>query len=290
MNSSIEISFKAKIKKIAEANGETPATIWQNLMLERFLVRLAQSQYRDHFILKGGLLLSKYLPIGRQTQDLDFCAKNLKNEEKILEDIFKHISLVRIDDGFDFRDIAIRPLEHPHMTYLGAQISMMGFFGKTRFKVEIDLGFGDCVNDIIQEIHLIKNLKEPLFEKSIRLRCYPREFIFAEKLETIIYRGKTNSRMKDFHDLYTMITEESWDLIELEQAVTMVFAHRKTPLNLPLLFQPDEIRTLERHWIPYHRGLNFKAIKQPLPTTLEELISCLNNWMKNKTNLTPNRS
>ena len=270
MNSSIELSFKAKIKKIAETSGETPATIWQNLMLERFLVRLSQSAYRDHFILKGGLLLSKYLPIGRQTQDLDFCAKNLKNEEKILEEIFKQIALTRIEDGFDFRDIAMRPLEHLHMSYLGAQISMLGFFGKTRFKVEIDLGFGDCVNDIIQEIPLIKNLKEPLFEKSIQLRCYPREFIFAEKLETIIYRGKTNSRMKDFHDLYTMTSEESWDLRNLEQAVMMVFSHRKTPLNLPLFFQPEEIKSLEMHWIPYQRGLNPKAIKQPLPVTLEE--------------------
>ncbi|HUD02125.1 MAG TPA: nucleotidyl transferase AbiEii/AbiGii toxin family protein, partial [Rhabdochlamydiaceae bacterium] len=140
MNSSIERSFKAKIQKIAEANSETPATIWQNLMLERFLVRLSRSDYRDHFILKGGLLLSKYLPIGRQTQDLDFCAKNLKNEEKLLKDIFKTIAFVQIDDGFDFRDVKIRPLEHPHMSYLGAQISMVGFWGKTRFKVEIDLG------------------------------------------------------------------------------------------------------------------------------------------------------
>jgi predicted nucleotidyltransferase component of viral defense system len=284
MNSSIERSFKAKIQKIAEANSETPATIWQNLMLERFLVRLSRSDYRDHFILKGGLLLSKYLPIGRQTQDLDFCAKNLKNEEKLLKDIFKTIAFVQIDDGFDFRDVKIRPLEHPHMSYLGAQISMVGFWGKTRFKVEIDLGFGDCVKDIIQEIPLIKNLTEPLFEKSIQLRCYPREFIFAEKLETIIYRGKRNSRMKDFHDLYTMISEESWDLHDIEQVITMVFSHRKTSVNLPLLFQPDEIKILEDHWTPYHRGLNLK-IKQALPTTLEELISSLNNWLSSKTNL-----
>ena len=91
--------------------------------------------------------------------------------------------------------------------------------------------------------------------------------------------------MKDFHDLYSMVSEESWDLHNLEQAISMVFAHRKTPLNLPLLFQPDEIKTLEIHWTPYHRGLNLKIVKQPFPTTLDELISTLNNWMRSKTNL-----
>jgi hypothetical protein len=91
--------------------------------------------------------------------------------------------------------------------------------------------------------------------------------------------------MKDFHDLYSMISEESWDLHNLEQAVLMVFSHRKTPLNLPLLFQPDEIKMLEVHWTPYHRGLNLKAIKQPLPASLEELISHLNNWLGSKTAL-----
>ena len=83
---------------------------------------------------------------------------------------------------------------------------MMAYFGKTRFKVAIDIGFGDIVNAVEYSIPLTAYSKGVLFESNVKLSCYPKEFIFAEKLETIIYRGSFNSRMKDFHDLYSMIS------------------------------------------------------------------------------------
>lgn len=48
------------------------------LLLERFLVRLAYSEFSEKFIFKGGLLLSKYLEIGRETRDLDFLIDKLE--------------------------------------------------------------------------------------------------------------------------------------------------------------------------------------------------------------------
>ncbi len=278
MTSSKEQALKAKILRIANDTGETAASIWQNLMLERFLARLAQSSFRDAFILKGGLLLSKYMPIGRQTQDLDFFAKNIKNEENLLRSAFEAITQQEIDDGFEFKNINVRPLIHPHMSYLGAQISLFGFFGKIRFKIEIDLGFGDIVQDIIQEIPLIKNCNVPLFEGSIHLRCYPKEFIFAEKLETIIYRGEKNSRMKDFHDIYSMIEkEDSLNKQRLKKAILAVFDHRKTVFDLSF-FQSKEIKMLETHWTHYFRGLNSKTFKT-LPSSFMDLINFLNIWI-----------
>lgn len=72
MITDLEKSFKAKLRTIAKEKNRDPADLWQTLTLERFLVRLARSQYRNQFILKGGILLSKYLEIGRETNDLDF--------------------------------------------------------------------------------------------------------------------------------------------------------------------------------------------------------------------------
>jgi predicted nucleotidyltransferase component of viral defense system len=202
MTSHLEQALKSKLRQIAKDAKQDPLAIWQNLFLERFLVRLARSPYQHHFVLKGGLLLSKYVQLGRETQDLDFFAKNLKHELSGLETMFKKIAQLDVGDGFEFKDITARPLPHPHMSYLGAHISMMAFFGKIRFKVTIDLGFGDKVKEIKQDLPLLRTSKGPLFENSISMNCYPKEFIFAEKLETVIYRGGANSRMKDFHDLY----------------------------------------------------------------------------------------
>jgi len=43
MNRSIELSFKAKVKKIAEERRITPGELWEIIALERFLVRVAES-------------------------------------------------------------------------------------------------------------------------------------------------------------------------------------------------------------------------------------------------------
>lgn len=84
------------------------------------------------------------------------------------------------------------------------------------------------------KISLVRNTKGPLFEQHVNLKCYPIEFIFAEKLETILYRGADNSRMKDFHDLYTLISTKQ--LLQQEptyKTIQAVFCHRKTPLKPP---------------------------------------------------------
>ena len=123
------------------------------------------------------------------------------------------------------------------MGFPGVEISMMAYFGRTRFKVAIDIGFGDIVEPIEYKIRLTNYSKGDLFEDSIELACYPKEFIFAEKLETIIHRGSFNSRMKDFHDIYSMISSSAPPSFKsLENVIRIVFEHRKTELLLPISF------------------------------------------------------
>ena len=57
-------------------------------------------------------------------------------------------------------------------------------------------------------MNLTATSKGPLFESKIQVCSYPKEFIFAEKLETVVYRDIGNTRMKDFHDLYSLISLE----------------------------------------------------------------------------------
>ncbi|MGH2612714.1 MAG: nucleotidyl transferase AbiEii/AbiGii toxin family protein [Rhabdochlamydiaceae bacterium] len=206
MTSDLEKSFKAKLRAIAKEKNRDPADLWQSLTLERFLVRLAHSKHREHFVLKGGILLSKYIEIGRETIDLNFLARKLSNEIAGLKDIFGEIASIDLKDGFVLQEIKVSELRHPHMGYSGAEVSMMAYFGKTRFKVAIDIGFGDIVDAVKYAIPLTASSKGALFESTVKLPCYSKEFIFAEKLETIIYRGSFNSRMKDFHDLYSLIS------------------------------------------------------------------------------------
>lgn len=186
MTADLEKSFKAKLRAIAKEKNRDPADLWQTLTLERFLVRLARSKYRDQFVLKGGILLSKYLEIGRETTDLDFLAKKISNQVSSLQVAFEEIAEIDLHDGFIFKEVKVGELTHPHMGYPGVGISMMAYFGRTRLKVAIDIGFGDIVESIMYKIRLTNYSKGDLFEDSVELACYPKEFIFAEKLETIL--------------------------------------------------------------------------------------------------------
>lgn len=285
MTADLEQSFKAKLRAIAKEKNRDPADLWQNLVLERFLVRLANSKYREHFVLKGGILLSKYIEIGRETSDLDFLAQRTSNEVQVLKVIFEEIAVIDLKDGFIFNEIKASKLTQPHMGYPGAKMSMIAHFGRTRFKVAIDIGFGDIVTAIEYSIPLIAYSKGVLFESDVKLSCYPKEFIFAEKLETILYRGSFNSRMKDFHDLYSMISlSRSQEFHNLERVVRSVFQHRETYLTLPITYAKEEMTRMQSFWNEYLKNLRSENAHN-LPTSIVQVIATINDWLKLNTGL-----
>ena len=49
------MSLKAKIRNLARKKNMSAQVVLQNYMFERFLERLSKSEYRDKFILKGGM-------------------------------------------------------------------------------------------------------------------------------------------------------------------------------------------------------------------------------------------
>ena len=285
MTSGLEKSFKAKLRVIAKEKNRDPADLWQNLTLERFLVRLANSQYHKHFVLKGGILLSKYVEIGRETNDLDFLAQKVSNGVVGLKAIFEEIASIDIVDGFAFQEVKANELIHPHMGYPGVEISMIAYFGKIRFKVAIDIGFGDIVDAVEYSIPLTTYSKGVLFESNVKLSCYPKEFIFAEKLETIVYRGSFNSRMKDFHDLYSMISSSHLSsFYNLEGVIRSVFAHRETLLSLPITYTEDEMVQVQNFWNDYLKNLRVEN-SQNLPIIIAQVLATINDWLQLNTGL-----
>lgn len=265
------------MRAIAIDKNRDPADLWQILMLERFLVRLAHSPYRNHFVLKGAILLSKYIEIGRETRDLDFSAQKISNELEKLTKVFEEITSIDLRDGFSFREVQVGQLIHPHMNYSGVKALMMAYFGKVRSRVTIDVGFGDIVQPVEQSIPLIHSAKGALFESTVQLSCYPKEFIFAEKLETLVYRKYSNSRMKDFHDLHSLISiSESQPFTNLNQIIHAVFTHRQTPFSLPIAFEEEGIAQLQKLWSAYLKNLR----TQNLPQNVSEVLLKINNWLR----------
>ncbi len=119
--------------------------------------------------MKGGIFRSTYIEIGRETNDLDFLARNMSNEIVELKNLFEEIVNIDLKDGFSFQEIKVSALTHPHIGYPRAEISMIAYFGRTRFKVAIDIGFGDVVNTIEYTIFLTTCSKGALFEGNMKL-------------------------------------------------------------------------------------------------------------------------
>lgn len=281
MKSAIEQSIKEKIKVLAKERETVFAELWRNLILERFLIRLARSSFRTKFILKGGTLLAKYLPLGRETQDLDFFIRQISNTEQSLKTVLQAICDIDAHDSFVFEVTKIKILDHVHMAYTGAEVSLLAKFGATRTIMRMDLGFGDRVEPIEYPIDLTASSKAPLFESKISLHCYPKEFIFAEKLETAVFRGASNTRMKDFHDLYSLVHLGDLDDSLAEKAIQLVFHHRTTPLKkLPIAFDRAAFETLEKSWNLYRRKLKTKKSSLAVPESIKDVVLSINRWLK----------
>jgi predicted nucleotidyltransferase component of viral defense system len=282
MTSAFEQSFKKRLQMIAKERNRTPAEVWQNVIHERFLARLCRSSHRDHFILKGGVLLAKHIDIGRETKDLDFSVRNIESEINQLDRVMNGIVSLDLGDGFTFRDIQTETLEHFHMEYTGARIKMQACLGKARLPLFIDLGFGDLVPIKEEKIMLLASKKGALFEENVHLPCYPIEFIFAEKLETIVFRGRENSRMKDYHDLYSMTRKSvSLNKSEVTQAIDAIFQHRRTPLAIPIRFDAPALSSLQHYW---HRYRQTAMVPDQLPTSIDHVIEAINKWLESKRN------
>ena len=72
-----------------------------------------------------------------------------------------------------------------------------------------------------------------LFEdRTLRLMTYPIETIIAEKYQTVIERGILNSRMKDYYDLYYLLTNKYYNSDTLKEAIQKTFSKRNTDLSI----------------------------------------------------------
>ena len=281
MKSAIEQSIKEKIKALAKERETTFTELWRNLILERFLTRLAKSSFKEKFILKGGTLLAKYIHLGRETQDLDFFIQKLSNSEQSLRTVLQAICKVDADDCFSFEVTKIKILDHSQLAYTGAEITLQALFGATKTVIRMDLGFGDRVHPIEHLIDLTATSKGPFFENKISLHCYPKEFIFAEKLETIVFRGGSNTRMKDFHDLYSLVRLNVLDGSLAKKAVELVFHHRKTSLKkLPATFGKDAFEEMEKNWSSYRKKIKGKKDVLKLPESIENVVLAVNQWLE----------
>jgi hypothetical protein len=143
--------------------------------------------------------------------------------------------------------------------------------------MHIDFGVGDTVTPQNITMHLVHDEAKPLFEKEIELWAYPIEVILAEKLQTVIARGAQNSRMKDYHDLLTLLRSGELNASKSKSAVKTTFEHRNTSLG-PIIFNREEITILQGQWLNYRRKMK-PEVGGLHPNSIDQAISEINKLL-----------
>lgn len=93
-------SLKAKISKLVAKTNISNKYIIQTFMFEALLKRISVSEYKDKFIIKGGLLLSSIFGVNlRSTMDLDTTIKGLPLNMQTIENVFNKIISIDLADN-----------------------------------------------------------------------------------------------------------------------------------------------------------------------------------------------
>lgn len=198
--------------------------------LERLLYRLSQSDYRLQFVLKGALLFNLWSEHpSRATRDVDLLGFGENSPGRITE-IFRELcALPVVEDGLLFASETVSSARiKPDQEYEGVRITLIAYLSGTRTKVDIqiDVGFGDAVTPapLLMEFPPLLNLPAP------QLLSYPRETVVAEKFQAMVLLGMSNTRMKDFYDLWRLATDFDFDGAVLGAALKATFDRRRTKL------------------------------------------------------------
>ena len=225
----VSASVLARLKNISEKENIDFNFLLLRYVQERFLFRLAVSDYANRFVLKGGLLLLAYsVQKARPTKDIDFLGVNVSNDRKELERIVREISSVTLSDGITFAGDSIDSEEiKDEADYSGVRIKPTAEIGAARNKIRIDFGFGD----IVTPPPLLMNYPTLLGKEHVKVLAYSKETIVAEKFEAIVKLSIFNSRMKDFFDLVFLTREFDFNGQLLQSAIRNTFRQRQTSLE-----------------------------------------------------------
>lgn len=198
MNTSKQL--KDLINNKAKQYNLNPQILLTRFFMERFLERISLSKYKKNFVLKGGILISSMVGVDfRMTKDMDLTIKNLPLNEIFIKNALEEISKIKIDDGTIFEIIDVLSIRE-EFEYSGFRARLKCQIDRTQNIIQIDITTGDVItpSEVVYSYDLL------IEKRKIDITCYPIETILAEKIESILSKNITTTRMKDFYDCYML--------------------------------------------------------------------------------------
>jgi len=249
-----EKSLIDRAKNYAVKNDITVNDVLQNFMFERVLERISNSNYKNNFVFKGGVILSSIIGLSnRTTLDIDTSLKGLNVSDDDLTNIINEILHIDLNDNvnfniYNYKHIALEQNSN------GIEYKITGQFGKITINFLLDI----VQDNNITPREIEYKYKEILEDKSIDILTYSVESMLSEKFYAIIKNGARSSRMKDYYDIYIMskmkISKEN-----LKIAIKNAFDKRNTKADI-IEVQIEKIKNskeLSERWQNYRNSKSY---------------------------------
>ena len=253
--------LKDLIRNLSKDKSADAQILMRNYMMERFLERISLSEYRDKFILKGGMLVAAMVGLdARSTMDIDATVKGATVGIEEVENMIASIISVPVDDGVEFRVKRISEIMD-EAEYPGIRVSMETEFDGVITPLKIDISTGDAITP-----HEVRySFKLMLEDRSIEIWAYNLETVLAEKLETVVSRATTNTRMRDFYDIYILdqLHGNTLNRQTLYDALLATAKKRGTERHLAeavdVLNEVESSPVMQKLWESYRRKFSYAA-------------------------------
>jgi len=261
-------SLKARANNMSKVSNISSNVVYNRFFYDAFLSRLSKSQYKDNYVLKGGLYLSSVLGVStRNTMDIDFYAKRIKMEKDRVVETIDTICSIDASDGITFKVIDTADIRQEDK-YGGFQVRVLGKLENIRHEFVIDIATGDPV------VPTERNYRYRCLVtgEELPLKVYSLESVISEKLQTVLSRSIANSRSKDYYDLYILREAQlsNVDLETLKEAYRQTCNYRKFSITKDdAILLIDEIgsnQQVNNRWIAYTKkvkyaeGVDFKSV------------------------------
>ena len=253
MSRNLAASIRTRLKQRADARKQDFNLILTHYGLERLLYRLSISPLAGNYLLKGALLFSLwYDQPHRPTRDADLRDFGPDDIDTAVA-AFREICAMEVEDGIAFDPASVKgSVIRKEAGYGGVRIDLLAKLDGARITLQVDIGFGDAVTPAPESVSypvLLDDLPAP------KLRSYPKYTVVAEKFHAVCLLGMANTRMKDYFDLWVLLTEGALEPTELRRAIDATFARRQlqvpdtTPSGLSHAFAQDAVKTAQ--WIAF---------------------------------------
>lgn len=208
---------------------------------------------------------------------MDTTIKGIPVNQDTIEKILNEILSKDLNDNVIFKIKGIKNI-HAVSDYDDFRVSIEAQFFTIKVNIKIDITTGDLI--IPREVDYEFRL---MFEdRKIEVKAYNLNTVLAEKIESIIARNVSNTRARDFYDVYILLTLRKYDIDmdSLREALKKKAEERNTLIYLEqcekYLNDIDESKDILKIWnsykekYSYAEGIEFSDIMDVLRDVLRK--------------------